>query len=221
MKRARRLTVGLHDEEGAGYVDPASADPFPVLRGHGLASVMLLASLLVYLAVGVVKFIFPGQQAAAPSLAYLLLLMMVVCWGVSGAAFFLDLYRIPVLIPLALLWTFTSQVLPSDHYYVVFDGSRPTIPPAELIRKGTERVLVIGTAGGGIQAAAWTAKVIEGIEQKVPRVPKRGLLGRPKAFREVYPAHQLSVRRKHRGHVRSQRVRSEWRAAEQSWDCIR
>src|SRR5262249_19718185 len=61
----------------------------------------------------------------------------------------------------------TSQVFPSDHYFRVFDAApEQPITPRELIQQGTtHRAIVLATAGGGIQAAGWTAKVIEGLEQ--------------------------------------------------------
>jgi hypothetical protein len=117
---------------------------------------MFLASVGVYGLVGLLKFFLPGEHAAAPSLAYVLLLVMVACWGLAGGAFFLDRYRVPILLPLGLWWLITSQVFPSDHYYLVQDGvSQVTpIPPAELIQKGTGRAIVVAAQGGGIQAAA-------------------------------------------------------------------
>jgi hypothetical protein len=152
---------------GAGYVAENSAEEFPVLPGHGLAIAMFIASLLVYLGVGVLKFLLPGEYAGPPSMAYVLLLIMVACWGLSGAAFFLDRYRVPVAIPLGLWWLVTSQVFPSDHYYLIRDGTQPTTAPAQLIVKGnTGRTIVVATTGGGIQAAGWTSLVLEGLEQK-------------------------------------------------------
>jgi hypothetical protein len=153
---------------GAGYVSESDPDAFYLLKGHGLAAGMFFASVGIYGLVGLLKFFLPGEHAAAPSLAYVLLLVMVACWGLSGGAFFLDRYRVPILLPLGLWWLITSQVFPSDHYYLVQDGvSQVTpIPPGELIQKGTGRAIVVAAQGGGIQAAGWTAKVLEGLEQK-------------------------------------------------------
>lgn len=152
---------------GVGYVEEGGRSEFPILAGHGLASAMFMASAIVYLGMGVLKYLLPGERAAPPSIAYVLLLVMVGCWGLSGAAFFLDRYRVPVILPLGLWWLITSQVFPSDFYYLIRDGTRPVIAPAELIVKGTTgRVIVVATEGGGIQAAGWTARVLEGLEEK-------------------------------------------------------
>ena len=176
----QRKTLGKRRKLGAGYHENGD-----ILRGHGLAVSMFVAAVLVYLGVGLLKFLLPGEgeQGATPSLAYVLLLAMVSCWGLAGTAFFVDLYRVPVIIPLGLWWILTSQVFPSDHYYLVFPGSRPTTPPAELIQKGkTRRVIVVATTGGGIQAAAWTAKVLEGLEQKCRESASKACHDDPKIF---------------------------------------
>ncbi len=156
--------------KGAGYVDEGNAGEFPILAGHGLASAMFVASLIVYGAVGLWKWVVPGDYFAVPSVAYVLLLVMVSCWGLAGAAFFLDRYRTPVMLPLGLWWLVTSQIFHSDHYYLVRDALQPMttlLKPAELIIKGnTHRVIVVATTGGGIQAAGWTTKVLEGLEEK-------------------------------------------------------
>jgi hypothetical protein len=152
---------------GVGYVDEGKLDDFPILRGHGLAASMFAASSAVYLAVGFLKFLLPGQHAAAPAVGYVLLLTMMACWGLSGITFFLDRYRVPVILPLGLWWLVTSQIFPSDHYYLIRDGTESMISPPELIANGTTgRAIVVATTGGGIQAAAWTTRVIEGLEQK-------------------------------------------------------
>ena len=39
-----------------------------------------------------------------PALCYILLLAALFCWAFSSVAFFLDRYRVPVLVPLALLF---------------------------------------------------------------------------------------------------------------------
>jgi Patatin-like phospholipase len=192
-KRARQHAAqGVLPEEhrgkaspglGAGYVEEGGSSDFPVLRGHGLASAMFVASVIVYLGVGLLKVLMPGEHLAVPSIAYVLLLVMVSCWGLSGAAFFLDRYRVPLILPVGLWWLVTSQIFGSDHYYLIRSGTRQTISPAELIARGkTGRVIVVATTGGGIQAAGWTAEVIEGLEQKCRESTAAACVGDRKIF---------------------------------------
>ena len=171
---------------GVGYVEEGGLGEFPILPGHGLATAMFLASLTVYLGVGFLKYLLPGQRAAAPAIAYVLLLIMMSCWGLSGISFFLDRYRVPIILPLGLWWLITSQVFPSDHYYLVRTppvSPVPMLPPVKLIANGTTgRVIVVAATGGGIQAAAWTSRVIEGLEQKCRESETAACKADPKMF---------------------------------------
>jgi hypothetical protein len=175
--QTRALTVPATEAEygkatpgrGLGYLDRAETairGGFPLLNGHGLAIAMFISSFLVYAGVGLCKFLLPGDNMAVPSLAYVLLLLMVGCWGLAGITFFLDRYRVPAILLLGTWWTITSFVFPSDHYYSVFPENPPQLlSPKDLILRGTtNRVIVVATTGGGIQSAAWTAKVLEGLE---------------------------------------------------------
>jgi hypothetical protein len=81
---------------------------------------------------------------------------------------------------LAILFTIGNSALRSDHYYSVVRGvtikavtpgavltaPRRTHPRAPGHPKG--RAVVVATAGGGIQAAAWTARVLTGLQEKIP-----------------------------------------------------
>jgi len=103
---------------------------------------------------------------------------MLVCWGCSALAFFFDRYSIPVLIPLVLV-LFIASLFAPDYYY-------PTIPQ-QVDTAGTENesaggkvpspdtMTVVASNGGGIQAAAWTAKVLVGLEKECQaKAPKCG-----------------------------------------------
>jgi Patatin-like phospholipase len=158
---------------GRGYRDYASGG---VLSGHGLALSLAVTALLLYALIGLMKYAWLGESfsirwlawLALPSLAYVLLLLQLLCLGLSALSFFLDRYRIPVLIPLALWLILTAQSPRSDHYYHVTEnvpGVRP-VPAEELRAGGQEAVVVVAASGGGIQAAAWTARVLTGLEQQ-------------------------------------------------------
>jgi hypothetical protein len=48
---------------------------------------------------------FAVLEITLPALSYLLLLLVIFIWLVSGLSFFLDSYRVPTLVPLiALIW---------------------------------------------------------------------------------------------------------------------
>ena len=92
------------------------------------------------------------------------------CWIISGVAFFLDRFRVPVLIALGLIFLIAAQSPRSDHYFVL---SRPTpeyygATSSEYIlaeRPSAQNlpIIVVSANGGGIQSAAWTARVLSGL----------------------------------------------------------
>ncbi|HKC87030.1 MAG TPA: hypothetical protein VKG02_13685 [Blastocatellia bacterium] len=167
---AKRLMKIPHFS-GRGYVD-YEADPknrFPLLPGHGGALAMALLFVTVYATVGVITSPWI-TSLRAPSLAGLLLLLTMLNWVLSGLAFFLDRYRIPVLISIAILSGLASIVFPrSDSYYFIYrkgDGAGAEFKQQNLLgSRGGAKVILVAANGGGIQASAWSARVLTGIEE--------------------------------------------------------
>lgn len=161
----------IPDFFGRGYVD-YEADPedrFPLLPGHGVALCLMLIFLVVYAVVGFVTS--PWMTSLrTPSLAGVLLLLTMLNWGLSGLAYFFDRYRIPVLVSIAILLGFASMIFPrSDSYYFIYPkaaSAEAESAPQNLIgpRDGA-KVILVAANGGGIQASAWTARVLTGVEE--------------------------------------------------------
>ncbi len=152
---------------GIGYigVSRGGGGGLSLLPFHGMAMGLFLVSLGIYILIGQAKYARLGRSARVPTIAYVLLLMMLLCWGLTGAAFFLDRYRVPVLALVLLVFVLTSFSSHSDHYYHVLEGSRVDLSPSEAIRASDRRrVIVVAANGGGIQAAAWTTRVLTGLE---------------------------------------------------------
>ncbi len=167
---ARRL-MNIPHFSGRGYVD-YEADPkkrFPLLPGHGGAMAMAMLFVTVYVAVGVITSPWVASLRA-PSLAGLLLLLTSLTWVLSGLAFFLDRYRIPVLFSILILLGLASMVFPrSDSYYFIYrmgDSARAEYSQQNLLgpRNGA-KVILVAANGGGIQASAWSARALTGIEE--------------------------------------------------------
>jgi hypothetical protein len=161
-------------EIGAGYVDLADGSFLP---GHRLAASLMILSAALYVLIG------DPDTIAAPTLVYALLLLVVLCWGLAGVAFFLDRYRVPVLLPLAVLVVVTGSSGGSDHYFrllpmtesPVTESVLPLTPGRALgaVAPGAaarRSAIVVAVNGGGIQAAAWTARVLTGLERECRRV---------------------------------------------------
>ena len=111
-------------------------------------------------------------QNVVPALAFFLLFVIVACWFLAEITFFFDRYRIPLLTCVVLLSLTTTYAPESDHFYRVELGHslpallRPSVLVADHKKQGHKRLIAVATAGGGIQAAAWTARVLRGLEEE-------------------------------------------------------
>jgi Patatin-like phospholipase len=145
-----------------------------ILPGHIAASVLLMLTLLAYAVLGAIKYFSLGYSPVVPTLCYILILAMLFCWALSSLTFFLDRYRIPVLIPVAA-WLAITSILPwSDYFYPLLSPKDSNDEVALETRSVTVRdeepygdsIIVVAANGGGIQAAAWTAQVLTGLEER-------------------------------------------------------
>ena len=142
-------------------------------EGHYLALWSFLLCFLVYVAIGIGKFFRIGDPATVPTLADLLVFLMILCWGLSAVTFILDRFRIPLLLPFLLAAIVSAHVHATDHYFYMFSAkSSPDLSPAQVIRAGKpgSAVIVVAASGGGIKAAAWTTRVLTGLEESNPRI---------------------------------------------------
>ena len=115
-----------------------------------------------------------------PVLDTFLILAIAACWVGAEAAFLLDLYRVPVATAMVLLVVLFSWLFDRDHIYQTIPdhtGFAETQPanPLDLPRGVVARfrcnhpagqpMIVVTASGGGIHSAAWTATVLDGLEQ--------------------------------------------------------
>ena len=139
---------------------------FVIEPGHIRAAVCLLATSLLYF--------WLRTKRLAP-LCYFLLLMTVLVWGLSGLSFFLDAFRVPLFVPILLWLSLVAFHRKADHFYRICkevsaksDEYVTPSDPASILARATQsddRVILVAAAGGGIQAAAWTARVLTGLEE--------------------------------------------------------
>jgi hypothetical protein len=165
-----------------GYTDPPDEDGFIYFRpGHWQQIVVLGFVIAAYF---VLWRITAGSTARPtppllPTLFFAILALTLVSTILAGTSFYLDYYRIPVLVVLAL-GVFLSYQLPArDHYFATPPRMPGGIGSPKLVDvvgskdrelpldKSGKRTLVIVTApGGGIHAAAWTAQVLTGLHYR-------------------------------------------------------
>jgi hypothetical protein len=154
-----------------GFLDARTGE---LAQGHMLAWVVFTFSATLYAAIGIGKWVRIGYEANVPTLACVLLLLLMVCWLLDGLTFFFDRYRLPSLAVLGAVALIVG-VLPlpgGDHVYRTMEHPPDASPWAhEVLRIGSRTPILIAATGGGIQAAAWTARVLTGIDQALSEKP--------------------------------------------------
>jgi len=163
---------------GQGYLvdTQASKGSLKLQSGHVFALSLSVIAFLIYLVCGWGKRNITADVATVPALAYILLFLNVACWGLGALTFFFDRFRFPLLFVLAGLVSVTGSAPESDHFFRVETGVTRGrfLSPAEYLKirlapdSGTPaNVVLVATPGGGIQAGAWTAQVLSGLETEL------------------------------------------------------
>ena len=147
-----------------GYLD-ASGHLLPAQK---VVIIGFALSLLVYFAIGFGHYFRVKFLRNVPSLAYVLLLCTVACWTLAGLSFFFDAYRLPVSLVVLIYLTLTAQLSRSDHFYNMLEATGEKLMPtaSQVLRvAGLDSVILVACNGGGIQSAAWTAKVLTELDR--------------------------------------------------------
>jgi len=146
--------------------------------GHWLVLMLLVISSILYSVVGAFRGSRLGLLSNVPALSYVFIFMVVATFILSMLAFFLDRYRVPLLLPILISCLIGGQFPQSDHYFAFRDGvSITSVSPADALAIRSKanpetpemqtlsgRAIVVATAGGGIQAAAWTVEVLSQLQ---------------------------------------------------------
>lgn len=152
----------------SGYL---ASDGF-LWSGHWLALLFSLATIAIYSFVGWRHGASFGKPSEVTALTFVLLLLLNVNLALAFSAFFLDRFRLPVLAPLILFAVVSGNVRSSDCYFhvVPLETGSAAVSPGQVLRtRAGKPIVVIATAGGGIQAAAWTAQVLAGLQEQYER----------------------------------------------------
>jgi hypothetical protein len=188
VKLPKDLRVGFVDDRPliAGRDNPAYGLPW---SGVLLSAAFALVTFVVYSAIGFVNAYDAADESwsgtTIPALALVLLLLLNANWFLGLTAYFWDRFRIPLL-ALLVVAAFLGEYLTdyAEHYYrltrrpVAVSASQSSdriasstlVSPAAVLRnrvRDGKPVIVVATMGGGIQAAAWTVRVLTGLETQV------------------------------------------------------
>lgn len=144
--------------------------------GHILAMAMLMVLLVLYAAGGVILRPSWGHLRWVPVVYFLLLIGALLIWIGAGLSFWLDRFRVPVVISVLTVLTILNSVRDSDHYYVAEKktSAQTLQSPQDFLNDWLERhkndhdpLVIVDAAGGGIQAAAWTAEVLTNTDSSI------------------------------------------------------
>jgi hypothetical protein len=157
---------------GRGYLQRDASGTVSILAPHKYATMALSVAGTVYF---ILFFGFPNTPL--PSLGSLLLLLILGIWFLSGIGFFLDAYKIPVFCSIFAIAVVSSRFEGSDHFYriCIQNSAKANGAPAALLASKIlswptdydKPAVLICAAGGGIQAAAWTARALTGLEEQL------------------------------------------------------
>lgn len=186
---------------GPGYVYPDEAAGSAVAPGHRWLTLLTVVLLVVYVRVGFLTGEALAsqnlEQSLFPTLFFGLMAALLLGSALSAAAFYLDRYRIPVLLVSATVAFAAYALGGADHEYalraapdsdraaesslltsedVVADWLSPPAnsrseqkwnsPAGATGEQQVPTVVVVTAAGGGIQASAWTARVLTSLHER-------------------------------------------------------
>jgi hypothetical protein len=124
----------------------------------------------------------PSERFETPALVFLFLLLTGVCLFLGAVAFYLDRYMVPTVASFVVISIGSYGLWNTDHFYQLEElplnvSNQPAVFEALQARlamqeQGGKTLILVATAGGGIQASAWTATVLSGIEQMLAPIAR-------------------------------------------------
>jgi hypothetical protein len=182
--RGMRFLPRLARYLGPGFAIKVGDEPY-LRSGHDYAFFLAVITFFLWWGFGWCKHRALSDAGASawivffaglPAIAWALIFLMLACWVLSLLAFLLDRFRFPLLLAVCLLALITTLVPKSDHFFHVAKSPNNLTArfrtPSDVLKARAalshKRFVLISTAGGGIQAAAWTARVLTGLQAREP-----------------------------------------------------
>ena len=170
-----------------GYIRDREGSPRSgyLYGGHAFALTLILFLVVIYLVGYKIFEPSPTKKINPPTIYYVLLMMLFSGFLLSGISYFLDLYSVPVAFTLLVAIIIAYRFWNIDHYYRVFtssdnseDQTRGPVVRENLIESLENRfknyqdddnrtLVVVSSAGGGIQASGWTTQVLGGLQKEL------------------------------------------------------
>jgi hypothetical protein len=165
-----------------------SRDPdqiIPPISGYVTMIVLMIVFASIYFIFGFGDFVpissFSNSASSyqrllqVPAIVYIPILCTMLCFVLSAASFFLDAYRIPLILPV-VIWVFIGSFWQESYYSTTAviptaDETEQLASPVSPLQAEDKNdyMILVSADGGGIQAAAWTARVLTGIAERCPK----------------------------------------------------
>jgi hypothetical protein len=136
--------------------------------GHLGAALAFFGALGLYVILGFYGKRMLGTKPTVAAVVAPLMVVLLLGWTGSSLQFLLSRWHIPLLLVVAALGLINNRFPWTDHTYELLPRDHtPAAPPYEVLTVGGRKcAILVASAGGGIQAAAWTAQVLEGLHNE-------------------------------------------------------
>jgi hypothetical protein len=158
---------------GPGYGSEPTPGHSRVLHsGHRFVMIVMFIFLFAYWVSGErtlleLRNLHEWGNGGPPNSVLNFLLLVLLFWMglLTALTFFVDRFRFPVLLVLAGILFCVTRLGSSDHVFSTVELQSPgTLPTPEVaFQNAPEPLIVVAAAGGGIQSAAWTSRVLCGL----------------------------------------------------------
>jgi hypothetical protein len=158
---------------GPGYgSEPTPGHPAVLHSGHRFVMIVMLIFLAAYWLSGKstlheLRDIHDWGASGPPNTVLNFLLLVLIFWSglLAALTFLVDRFRFPVLLVLSAFLLGISYLGSSDHVFstVELQNHDPLPTPEVAFQNAPEPLIVVAAAGGGIQSAAWTSRVLCGL----------------------------------------------------------
>jgi hypothetical protein len=158
---------------GPGYgTGPTPGHPAVLHSGHRFVMIVMFIFLIAYWFSGKSTlhelsnvYEWPNGGPSDSVLNFLLLVLIFWSGLLAALTFLVDRFRFPVLVVLALFLFCVAHLGSSDHVFSTVDlqNYNPLPTPEFKFQNAPEPLIVVAAAGGGIQSAAWTSRVLCGL----------------------------------------------------------
>ena len=156
---------------GPGFTD----EDGNVGSGHVLAVCAVAVLLLMSLVTGFFLGPTGGRGEVLSVLWFVVIFAGSLLWIGAFLTFWFDRFLVPLLLSVAIVLSGAGFIFDTDHYFATIPMGHPDSRneyPAKVFADWlakhpdkNEPIVVVAAAGGGIQAGAWTAKVLTSLER--------------------------------------------------------